>query len=144
MTIDATFWVAISFIIFILLLFYFKIPAKVQSVLDDNINKIKGQIDEAESLKEEAKSNLANQEKKLADSKTEIQSMINDATSAADRKVKKSNEDLESFLKKYENEWNSTSLSLFLEHFSLFFQLSSPLTTTDKNPSLSKTDSILG
>ena len=99
MTIDATFWVAISFIIFILLLFYFKIPAKVQSVLDDNINKIKGQIDEAESLKEEAKSNLANQEKKLADSKTEIQSMINDATSAADRKVKKSNEDLESFLK---------------------------------------------
>ena len=99
MTIDATFWVAISFIIFILLLFYFKIPAKVQSVLDDNINKIKGQIDEAESLKEEAKSNLANQEKKLADSKTEIQSMINDATSVADRKVKKSNEDLESFLK---------------------------------------------
>ena len=42
---------------------------------------------------------MANQEKKLADSKTEIQSMINDATSAADRKVKKSNEDLESFLK---------------------------------------------
>ena len=99
MTIDATFWVAISFIIFIFLLFYFKIPAKVQLVLDDNIKKIKGQIDEAESLKEEAKSNLANQEKKLADSKTEIQSMINDATSVADRKVKKSNEDLESFLK---------------------------------------------
>ena len=67
MTIDATFWVAISFIIFIFLLFYFKIPAKVQLVLDDNIKKIKGQIDEAESLKEEAKSNLANQEKKLAD-----------------------------------------------------------------------------
>ena len=42
---------------------------------------------------------MANQEKKLADSKTEIQSMINDATSVADRKVKKSNEDLESFLK---------------------------------------------
>ena len=99
MIIDATFWVAISFIIFIFLLFYFKIPAKVQLVLDDNINKIKSQIDEAESLKEEAKSNLANQEKKLADSKTEIQSMINDATGAADRKVKKSNEDLENFLK---------------------------------------------
>ena len=41
MIIDATFWVAISFIIFIFLLFYFKIPAKVQLVLDDNINKIK-------------------------------------------------------------------------------------------------------
>ena len=44
MTIDATFWVAISFIIFIFLLFYFKIPAKVQSVLDDNINKIKAKL----------------------------------------------------------------------------------------------------
>ena len=55
----------------------FRGKQNTNDILDDNINKIKGQIDEAESLKEEAKSNLANQEKKLADSKTEIQSMIN-------------------------------------------------------------------
>ena len=37
MTIDATFWVAISFFIFIGILVYFKIPKKVDKVLEENI-----------------------------------------------------------------------------------------------------------
>ena len=40
MTIDATFWVAVSFVIFVGLILYFKIPEKVWSVLDENINNI--------------------------------------------------------------------------------------------------------
>ena len=36
MTIDATFWVAISFILFIGLLVYFKIPQKVNEMLKDS------------------------------------------------------------------------------------------------------------
>ena len=40
MTIDATFWVAVSFVIFVGLILYFRIPEKVRSVLDDNINNI--------------------------------------------------------------------------------------------------------
>ena len=55
MNIDATFWVAISFFIFVGLIFYFKIPEKVNSLLSESINNIKNQIDEAEKLKEEAK-----------------------------------------------------------------------------------------
>ena len=66
MTIDATFWVAISFIIFLGLLFYLKVPQKVKSLLDENIKNIKSQINDAEKLKEEAKIYLVKTKKKLA------------------------------------------------------------------------------
>ena len=65
MTIDATFWVMISFFAFLGLLVYFKIPRKIKQVLDENINNIKDQIDEAEKLKEDAKNILTEYEKKL-------------------------------------------------------------------------------
>ena len=64
MMIDATFWVMVSFFIFIGLLVYFKIPLKIKSVLDENINNIKSQIDEANKLKEDAKNILTEHEKK--------------------------------------------------------------------------------
>ena len=76
MIIDATFWVAISFLIFILLLVYFKIPSKVKNVLDENIIQIKNQIEESEKLKEEAKHKLAEHEKRIVSSKSEIQNMM--------------------------------------------------------------------
>ena len=64
MIIDATFWVAISFLIFVILLIYFKIPLKVKNILDENIKSNKKQVDESEKLKEEAKRQLAEYEKK--------------------------------------------------------------------------------
>ena len=48
--IDATFWVAVSFFIFIGILIYFKIPSKIKISLDDNILEIKKQIEEPEKL----------------------------------------------------------------------------------------------
>ena len=41
MTLDATFWVTISFIIFLGVLIYFKIPQKVKEILEQNILNIK-------------------------------------------------------------------------------------------------------
>ena len=41
MTIDATFWVAVSFFIFLGILIYFKIPQKVKNILEENILNIK-------------------------------------------------------------------------------------------------------
>ena len=67
MTIDATFWVAVSFVIFIGIILYFKIPQKVQTTLDEKIKAIKHQISEAETLKDEAKSILSEHEKKSVD-----------------------------------------------------------------------------
>ena len=44
MTIDATFWVMISFFAFVGLLIYFKIPQKIKRTLDENIENIKIQL----------------------------------------------------------------------------------------------------
>ena len=41
MSIDATFWVAVSFFIFVGVLFYFKVPQKNFDSLDQNIKKLK-------------------------------------------------------------------------------------------------------
>jgi len=65
MVIDATFWVAISFIIFIGGLVYLKIPQKINEVLNKLILEIKNEIDESEKLKSEAKILMDNAQSKL-------------------------------------------------------------------------------
>ena len=65
MAIDATFWVAISFIIFIGGLIYLKIPQKINEVLNKLILDIKNEIDESEKLRSEAKILLDNAQSKL-------------------------------------------------------------------------------
>ena len=79
MTIDATFWVMISFFLFVGLLIYFQIPQKIRTTLDENILNIKNQINEADKLKEDAKNILTEHEKKISNSKTEMKSMIDKA-----------------------------------------------------------------
>jgi F-type H+-transporting ATPase subunit b len=93
MTIDAAFWVSISFVIFIGALIYFKIPSKVIDTLNETINSIKNQVDNAEKLKEESKNILSDYEKKLSNAKAEIKSMIDQATEDADKHVLKTNEE---------------------------------------------------
>ena len=65
MAIDATFWVAVSFFIFIGGLVYLKIPQKVSNILSGQILDIKKEIDESEKLRAEAKTLLAKSQKKL-------------------------------------------------------------------------------
>ena len=93
MTIDATFWVAISFIIFLSILIYFKIPQKIKKALDENILNIKNQINEAENLKEEAKNILSEHEKKISNSKSEVKMMIDKANDVSEKNVIKTNEE---------------------------------------------------
>ena len=98
MTIDAAFWVAISFFIFLGILIYFKIPQKVKSVLNENISKIKNQINEAEKLKEEAKNILSENEKKISNSKAEVKSMINKANEDSEKNIIKTNEEFHNLM----------------------------------------------
>jgi len=65
MVIDATFWVAISFIIFVGGLVYLKIPRKINEVLNKLILDIKNEIDESEKLRSEAKILMDNAQSKL-------------------------------------------------------------------------------
>ena len=92
MIIDATFWVAISFLIFLILLIYFKIPSKIKNILDENINQIRKQVDESEKLKEEAKRQLAEYEKRIGDSKSQVNKMIKEANDQAEKNIIQSNE----------------------------------------------------
>ena len=73
---DATFWVAISFLLFIALLLYKKIPKIVLNQLDNKIAELKGKIDEAEILKSNSEKLLSDAQSKLEksdDENTEIQ-----------------------------------------------------------------------
>ena len=98
MTIDATFWVMISFFLFVGLLIYFQIPQKIRATLDNNILNIKNQIDEADRLKEDSKNILTEHEKKISNSKTEMKSMIAKANEEAEKNVIKVNEDFHNFM----------------------------------------------
>tara|TARA_B110001452_G_scaffold255937_1_gene248823 strand:- start:66 stop:563 length:498 start_codon:yes stop_codon:yes gene_type:complete len=93
MIIDATFWVAISFVIFLGVLIYFKMPQKIIDTLNENINSIKNEVDNAESLKEESKNILSEYEKKISNAKNEIKQMIDVATEEADKVVLKTNDE---------------------------------------------------
>ena len=98
MTIDATFWVMISFFAFLGLLIYFKIPKKIRAALDENINNIRSQIDEADKLKEDAKNILTEHEKKISNSKAEVKQMINKASEDAEKNVIKTNQDFHNLM----------------------------------------------
>ena len=93
MTIDATFWVTISFFIFLGILLYLKVPQKIKEILEQNISNIKKQINEAEKLKEDAKNILIEHEKKISNSKNEIKEMVNKASEEAEKNVIRVNED---------------------------------------------------
>ena len=65
MVIDSTFWVAISFLIFLGGLVYLKVPHKINELLNKLINDIKNEIDESEKLRLEAKTLLNKAQDKL-------------------------------------------------------------------------------
>jgi len=98
MTIDATFWVMVSFFLFIGLLIYFQIPQKIKSSLDENIGGIKNQIDEADKLKEDAKNILTEHEKKISNSKAEVELLINKANEEAEKNVIKTNQNFHNLM----------------------------------------------
>ena len=93
MNIDATFWVAVSFIIFVGVLFYFKVPQKIYDSLEQSIKKIKQDIDNAEKLKDEAKNILSEYETKISKSKQEINVLMKKAQNEAEKNVIKVNEE---------------------------------------------------
>ena len=87
MTIDATFWVAVSFFIFFGVLIYLKVPQKISNSLTDQINEMKKELDEAEKLKVEANNLLSNYENKIDKSKKETREIINLAKKDSEKTI---------------------------------------------------------
>ena len=89
MIIDATFWVAVSFFIFVGILIYLKIPQNVNNLLNSKIIEIKKELDEAEKLKVEAKNLLSDYENKIDKSKKEALEIINLAHKKSEENILK-------------------------------------------------------
>jgi len=87
MEIDATFWVAISFIIFFVGLIYLKIPQKISEVLNKLILDIKNEIDESEKLRSESKILLDNAQNKLDSTQLESKKILEQAKKDSDELV---------------------------------------------------------
>tara|TARA_A100001037_G_scaffold7245_1_gene7291 strand:- start:250 stop:747 length:498 start_codon:yes stop_codon:yes gene_type:complete len=98
MMIDATFWVTISFFIFLGILVYFKVPQKIKETLEQNISNIKNQVNEAEKLKEDAKNILIEHEKKISNSKNEVKEMINKANEEAEKNIVRVNKEFHNLM----------------------------------------------
>ena len=87
MAIDATFWVAISFIIFFGGLIYLKIPQKVNELLNKLILDIKNEVDESEKLRSEAKNLLDSAQNKLDTAEKVSNDIIKEAKKESDQMI---------------------------------------------------------
>ena len=92
MEIDSTFWVAVSFIIFILGLIYLKVPNKINELLNKMIFDIKNEIDESEKLRSESKTILDNAQNKLDSAKKETQKIKDQAKKDSENLIIEMNE----------------------------------------------------
>jgi len=87
MVADATFWVAISFIIFFGGLVYLKIPQKISEVLNKLILDIKNEIEESEKLRSESKILLDNAQNKLDSAQLESKKVLEQAKKETDELI---------------------------------------------------------
>ena len=92
MTFDATFWVAVSFVIFFGALVYFKIPGKINELLANMISDIRKEIDESEKLRAETKSMLDEAQKKLDTADKEVNKILKQAKDDSEKLVLDMNE----------------------------------------------------
>ena len=87
MAIDATFWVAVSFVIFFGGLVYLKIPQKINEILNKLISDIKNEIDESEKLRTEAKKLLNNAQNKLDTAQSVRNEILEQAKKDSDKLI---------------------------------------------------------
>lgn len=60
----AEFWVGVAFVVFLLILVYYKVPKVIAKTLDDRAEAIRKELDEARRLREEAQALLADYHKR--------------------------------------------------------------------------------
>tara|TARA_B100000809_G_scaffold63115_1_gene59825 strand:- start:47 stop:544 length:498 start_codon:yes stop_codon:yes gene_type:complete len=87
MAVDATFWVAISFVIFFGGLIYLKIPQKINEVLNKLILDIKNEIKESERLRSESKILLDNAQNKLDSAQLESKKILEQTKKETDELI---------------------------------------------------------
>lgn len=88
------FWVAASFVGFVLLILYFKVPGQVAAALDKRAEEIRAELDQAKKLHEEARAMLAEYERKQRDAEKEAHSIVEQAQQEAEALAAETRENL--------------------------------------------------
>ena len=109
MIINASFWVAASFFIFLGFLVYLKIPNKLNNSLISKINEIKKELEETKKLKEESQKLLSYYENKIDKSKKETKEIIDIARNQSEKIIL---EKMEKFHQVSEVKKKSTELKI--------------------------------
>jgi F-type H+-transporting ATPase subunit b len=91
---NTDFVVLIAFLVFVGILLYFKVPAKVGTMLDGRAAQIKAELDEARALREEARAVLASYERKQKDVQEQSDRIVASAKEEAMAAAKAAKEEL--------------------------------------------------
>jgi F-type H+-transporting ATPase subunit b len=91
---NSDFVVLISFLIFVGILFYFKVPALIGGLLDKRAAMIKSELEEARALREEAQALLASYERKQKEVQEQADRIIAQARDEATASATQAKEDL--------------------------------------------------
>jgi F-type H+-transporting ATPase subunit b len=81
---NATTWVAVAFVILMLMFVRAGVPAMITKALDDRATGIKTEIDEARRLREEAEKLLADYKRKRIEAEDEAKSIVENAKREAE------------------------------------------------------------
>jgi F-type H+-transporting ATPase subunit b len=81
---EAEFWVAVAFVVFVLILLYYKVPALLAKALDDRAAGIRKELDEARRLREEAQALLADYQKRHRNAGQEAEAIVEQARREAE------------------------------------------------------------
>ena len=82
---DAEFWVAVAFLIFLGVLAKLGVHRKILNALDDRSARIKVELDEARRVREEAQALLAEYQRKRQDADREADAIVVAAKAEAER-----------------------------------------------------------
>jgi F-type H+-transporting ATPase subunit b len=91
-------WVAIAFLCFLALLAYLGVHRKLIDSLDHRQARIKGELDEAKKLREEAQALLADFERKGREAENEAEAIIASANAEAQRLAAEAKARMEDFV----------------------------------------------
>jgi len=95
---DAAFWVAISFILFCLILIYKKIPQIINKLLENKINEIKSEIENTKNLKLESEQLLKKYKDKIQDAHIESKYILTSEKKDAENLIKESEKKFEQLM----------------------------------------------
>lgn len=97
---NTDFVVLIGFLLFIGVLFYFKVPGMLFGMLDKRAETIRAELDEAKALREEAQSVLASYERKHKEVKEQAERIVDAARKDAEAAAVQAKEDLKSSIER--------------------------------------------